>query len=207
VPDPTGGSGSAAPDAEPVAVTNPTTNAEPGAEHDPSGPSDTPKLLAELIAACISTANAETGAQHHQARPADGPSVGDGSPQAEPVAATIAMTDAEPLSGSGSHGAEPGVDPAGAGDEAGPWAVPAWVAVATEGRGPEGGGETALRPEPDHEGEGEDEGPERPGPSGPSGPPVVPTLPTDDEVAASAVAATGHDPQDPTDVLAAWGAL
>jgi hypothetical protein len=35
----------------------------------------------------------------------------------------------------------------------------------------------------------------------------LPTLPTDDEVAASAVAATGLDPMDPTDVLAARGAL
>jgi ATP-binding cassette subfamily B protein len=240
-PGPTGRSGSAAPDAEPVAVTNPTTNAEPGDAHDPTGPSDSPKLLAELIAACISTANAETGAQHHQARPADEPSVGDGSPQAEPVAATISMADAEtdgshePTVPSGGLDAAPGGeaspahehgpggapgsgtvpaadvaaggghDPARVGDEPGPWAIPAWVAVATQGPERQGGGEMALRPEPDHE--GEDEGSERPGPSGPSGPPVVPTLPTDDEVAASAVAATGLDPMDPTDVLAAWGAL
>jgi hypothetical protein len=70
---------------------------------------------------------------------------------------------------------------------------------------PESGEAAALRPEPDDE--REDELPARPAPSGPSGPPIVPALPSDDEVAASAVAATGLDPQAPVDVLAARGAV
>jgi ATP-binding cassette, subfamily B, bacterial len=77
-----------------------------------------------------------------------------------------------------------------------PWpelgAVPVGPAAAVaQDHTPSGG--PGLRPEPDDERDGE------PAPT-PAAPLGVPDIPCDDEVAASAVAATGNDPLDPVDV-------